>query len=279
VRRRDGDEEVAACEADERLDVPLLVGPADQAEVVLEPVVALEPEELGGELAVAGAGDLGHGDLGVVVADPARHPAEEGEGADVSLEERLGALAGEGRDEDRVGVRQRHDEHGDGGGLAVERDLGLAEVGLGLAGRVGQRDEDLGGAKPPGADGVLDRGQPALVAVLVPQPLEDPLGGVPLLLGGLLVVLEDLVDDRQQGVEDRGPLRLGAAITGRLGVVEDLLERLPVDLGLAAGGAPAEAVGEDATADLGPVFHVGIHPVASLPVPSVVGQSAPIVGR
>ncbi len=31
-------------------------------------------------------------------------------------------------------------------GLAVEGDLGLAEVDLGLAGGVGQRDEDLGGS-------------------------------------------------------------------------------------------------------------------------------------
>ena len=83
-------------------------------------------------------------------------------------------------------------------GLAVEDDLGVAEVGLGLAGRVGQRDEDLGGAGPPGADGDLDHGQAALVAVLGPEPVEDPLGGVPLLLGGLPVVLEDLMDDRQE---------------------------------------------------------------------------------
>ena len=46
-------EEVAAGEADQRLDVPLLVGPPHQAEVVLEEVMALEPEELVGELAVA----------------------------------------------------------------------------------------------------------------------------------------------------------------------------------------------------------------------------------
>src|SRR5206468_12781548 len=97
--------------------------------------------------------------------------------------------------------------------------------------------------------------------------------------GGLPVVLEDLMEGRQEGLEDRGPLRLGAAIAGRLGVVEDLLEGLPVDLVLAAGGTPAEAIGEDATADLGPVLHVGIHPVASLLLPSMVGLSASIVGR
>ena len=162
VHRRDRHEEAAAGEADQGLDVPLLVGPPHQAEVVLEQVMALEPEERVGELAVAAAGDPGDGDLGVVVADPPGHAAEEGEGPDVALEERLGALAGEGADEDRVGVRQGHDEQGDGGGLAVEDDLGLAEVDLGLAGRVGQRDEDLGRPEPPGGDGLLDDGQAAV---------------------------------------------------------------------------------------------------------------------
>ena len=58
-------------------------------------------------------------------------------------------------------VRQGHDEQRHLGRPAVERDLGLAEVDLGLAGRVGQRDEDLGVPLPPGADGVLDDGQAA----------------------------------------------------------------------------------------------------------------------
>ena len=217
-------------------------------------------QERVGDLAVAAAGDLGHGDLGVVVADPPGHAAEEGEGPDVALEERLGALAGEGADEGRVGVRQGHHEQGHGGGLPVESDLGLAEVDLGLARAVGQRDEDLGGAEPPGGDGLLHDGQAAAVAVLVAEPLEDAAGGVPLLPRGLLVVLEDLVDDGQERLE-LGPGSWGrAAVSGRLGVVEDLLERVPVDVVLAAGGALAQAVDEDATADLGPVLHVGVHP-------------------
>ena len=54
VHGGDRDEEVAAGEADQRLDVPLLVGPPHQAEVGLEQVVALEPEELVGELAARG---------------------------------------------------------------------------------------------------------------------------------------------------------------------------------------------------------------------------------
>src|SRR3954447_25484374 len=102
-----------------------------------------EPMELGGDLATATACDLGDGDLQVVVADAARDAAEEREGADVPLEERLGALAWEGAAEGRVGVRQRQDEQRDLRRLSVEGDLRLAEVDLGLAGAVGQRDEDL----------------------------------------------------------------------------------------------------------------------------------------
>src|SRR5262249_4256930 len=144
-----------------------------------------------------------------------------------------------------------------------EGDLGLAEVDLGLAGAVGQRDEDLGAAAPPGPDGVLDDGQSAPVAVLVAEPLEDPLGGMALLPGGLLVVVEDLVNDGEEGVE-LGPGSGGRALVpGRLGMVEDLLERVPVDLELAADGSLALAVDEDATADLSPVLHVGEHPWTS----------------
>src|SRR5262245_3701163 len=71
---------------------------------------------------------------------------------------------------------------------------------------------------------------------------------------------EELVDDGQEGVELRLRAWCRAAIAGRLGVVEDLRERVPVDVVLAAGGALAQAVDEDAAADLGPGLHVGVHP-------------------
>jgi hypothetical protein len=228
--------------------------------VGFEQMMTLDPKERVGDLAVAAADDLGHGDLGVVVADPPGHAAEEGEGADVSLQERLSALAREGAAEGGIRVRHGHDEQGDFGRRPVERDLRLAEVDLGLAGSVGQRDEDLGAGAPPGADGVLDDGQTSGVAVLVAEPLEDAPGGVALLPGGLLVVLEDLVDDGEEGIELGPGSRGRAAVAGRLGMVEDLLEGVPVDVELAADGALALFVDEDAAADLGPVLHVGEHP-------------------
>src|SRR4051812_5215997 len=99
--------------------------------------------------------------------------------------------------------------------------------------------------------------------MLVAEPLEDPLGGVPLLPGGLLVILEDLVDDGEEGVELGPGAGLGPPIARGLGVSEDLGQRVPVDVELAASGPLAQAVNEDATPDLGPVVHVGEHPCSS----------------
>ena len=58
----------------------------------------------------------------------------------------------------------------------------LAEVDLGVPGRMRQRDEDLLGPALLLPNVVGDDGDAAGEAVLVAQPLEDPLRGVPLLL-------------------------------------------------------------------------------------------------
>jgi len=104
VNHGDRYQEVAAGEADKRLHVPLLVRSPHQAEVILEQVMTLESEERVGHLPVTASGDLGDGDLGVVITDPPGHAPEEGEGPDVPFEERLGALAGEGTNERRIRI-------------------------------------------------------------------------------------------------------------------------------------------------------------------------------
>ena len=53
VERRHRDQEVPATEPDEALDVALLVAPGHPAEAVLEEEVALQAQELAGELALA----------------------------------------------------------------------------------------------------------------------------------------------------------------------------------------------------------------------------------
>ena len=166
----------------------------------------------------------------------------------------------EGADEDGVGVRQGHHEESDGGGPAVESDLSLAEVDLGFARAVDQGDENHDGTKPPGGNGFLDDGQAAGVAVLVAEPLEDAASRVPLLPRGLLVVLEELVDEGKERSEFGPGAWDRTAVAGRFSVLKELLERVPVDVVLAAGGAFAQAVDQDATANLGPAFHVGVRP-------------------
>jgi hypothetical protein len=125
---------------------------------------------------------------------------------------------------------------------------------------VSQRDEDLGARASPGGDGLLDDGLPAGIAIRVAEPLAEALGGVPMRPGGLLVILEDLVDDGEEGVELGHGAGFGPPIARGLGVSEDLGERVPVDVELAASGPLAQAIDEDATAALGPAVHVGEHP-------------------
>src|SRR5262249_4154949 len=80
---------------------------------------------------------------------------------------------------------------------------------------------------------------------------------------GVLVLVEDLGDP----VEERPELGLGPGLfgaeAGRLAVPEDLLQRLPVDAGLAEDLALAGAVDQDAASDLSPLQHVPEHPWAS----------------
>lgn len=81
------------------------------------------------------------------------------------------------------------------------RDLGLAEIDLGKAGAVGQRDEDLGAGASPGRDDPLDDGLAAGRAILVTKSFEDAPDRMPLLLVDRPVTLEDLVDDGKEGIK------------------------------------------------------------------------------
>ena len=103
--------------------------------------------------------------------------------------------AGIGLDEAAVAVGQVDDE---AVGLtlhAADDHQGLAEVALGVPRRMGQRHKHLPGLAAMLSDVVLDRGVSAVVAVLVPEPLEDALGRVALLPGAREVILQDPVDD------------------------------------------------------------------------------------
>jgi hypothetical protein len=68
---------------------------------------------------------------------------------------------------------------------------------------VSQRHEHLALPQSPLVHVVLYDRNPAGIAVLVSQPLEDPLGGM-LLLGRLpLIFLQDPIDDPEEGIQLR----------------------------------------------------------------------------
>ena len=99
-----------------------------------------------------------------------------------------------------------HDDEAVGLALhAADDHQGLPEVALGVARLRGQGHEHLPGLTAILSDVVLDRGVSAVEPVLVPETLEDALGGVALFLGATEVVLQNPVDDPGEG------LKLGAA--------------------------------------------------------------------
>ena len=124
------------------LHVALLVAPSHPAEVVVEKMMAFEGQESPGQRPLF-AHHLGDRDGGVVIGDPQRHPAEELEAGHVGGLEGLGALPRIGGEEVGVRIGQRDDPERGLDPLAGDLDRGFAEVELGVARRMRQRDEGL----------------------------------------------------------------------------------------------------------------------------------------
>ena len=137
------------------LDLALVVALAGPAEAVAEQVVRLQMRERLRAPTRAVAQDPRHRKRRVVIEDRARHPAEEGEGADMAVEEGLGRLTRIGLDEPDVGMGQDQAEEGNLLPPAPDLHHRLAEVDLGVARRVMQRHKSLARQLPPGAHIVL----------------------------------------------------------------------------------------------------------------------------
>ena len=162
---------------------------------MLKQIMAHQPEELPGYFAAAATGDLGHGDLAVVVADPPGNASEESESPLVPFLERLRAFVRKYLAEDGVRIGQRHHEHRYLDLLATKPDLSFPKIDLGFARSMRERHKDLGLTLLPGPNGALNDRQTAVVLVLLAQPVENALGRVTLLLGRQSVLLEDLMND------------------------------------------------------------------------------------
>ena len=112
----------------------------------------------------------------------------------MTVAERLGRLCGVGFDEACVAVGKVQHEVVDGLLHSADHRLGLAEVALGVTGRVRQRNVHLTRPPPPLAHVVFDYRILATEPVLSSQTLVDPLRGVALLLRKTAVILQYPVD-------------------------------------------------------------------------------------
>ena len=101
------------------------------------------------------AQDPRHRQRRVVVEDQPGDPAEEGEGADMPIQEGLRRLPGIGLHEPDIGMGQDQAEEGDLLALPPQLHHRLAEVDLGMARRMVQRNEGLPRRLLPGTDIVL----------------------------------------------------------------------------------------------------------------------------
>ena len=144
---RDRHQEVAPRIADQALDLAFVVALAGPAEAVEEQVVRLQLGKGARPLALAIAKDAGHRQLGVVVENRLRHAAQKGEGRVVAVEEGLDPLGRVGLDEAGIRVRQVEAEEVDLLPDAPDHRHRLAEVDLGMAGRMGERHEHLLGCR------------------------------------------------------------------------------------------------------------------------------------
>ena len=241
------------------LDVRLLLGLPHHAEERLEGVVAGQGLVAVVEPALAADQQVRRHGARVIPPHFTRHTAEEGEGFDQAVQDRLGALGRHGDDEGAVGVRPGRQQHRDLAAAVGKVDVDVAEVGLeALARVVVERDEGLRPSTALAPEVVADALVAAGVAVFVAQPAGDLGDRVALLAWCGFVGADDLVDDRLERVDDRGqrsaPVGLG------LGLGEDIADLAPRVMKPAGQFADAHLVHEVGPADACVLVHLD-HPL------------------
>jgi len=174
-----------------------------------------EPAEERGSPARAVRENLRHQTAVVVVDDRDGNLAEEREGVDVAVDPGLSRRCGIGTHEAGIAVRKVQNEEM---GLLLDPaddDHSLAEIGLGVAGRMRQRHEHLAATTLALPYVVFHDRVAAGEAVLIAEPLEHPLRRMSLLAMDLAVAFQPAVDDPGERVQLRSLHRRRPPVSGR----------------------------------------------------------------
>jgi len=189
------------------LDARLLLGPTHHAKQRRKCVVAGQGLVALVDLPLTAREQAGRHGLGIVPPHFARHATEEREGLDQAVQDRLGALAGQGEHKRTIGVRPGDHQHRHQAAALGKAHMDVPEVGLqALARIVVERDEGLALAALLVAEVQAHALIAAGVVVLGLQAAKDLGGGVSLLGRGIGVGLHQGVDHRLERVEHRGQI-------------------------------------------------------------------------
>jgi hypothetical protein len=164
--------------------------------------------------------------------------------------------------EDRIALRQVDDEEPNLLLDTAENNDRLAEVRLGMAGRMRQRNEHLLPHLAARAHVVAHRRVASVEATLVAQTLEDPPCRVTLLGRRRLVGVQDLLDELDMLRELRTVHRDGALVSGWHRMLHHLRHRPAIDPEPSRRLAVAQAVPHHHAADQ-PIKVHAVHPPAS----------------
>ena len=216
-------------QSDQPLHFALVVALARAAEPIGEQVMRLQLAEHARPLPCSVAQDPRHRQLGVVVQDRRRHAAEERERRNVTGAERLRRLRRIGLHEAGIAVRQVHREEVDLPLHPADHRQRLAEVRLRVPRIMPQRHKHLALPLTLRQHVILHDRQPADVAVLVAQTLEDPLRRVPLLRRAALILFQDPIDDPHERIQLRTRRRPAAPVSRRHRERQHLRHRPRID--------------------------------------------------
>lgn len=195
-RRRNRRHEVRARILHQALDLAFVVALSGPPEPVAEQVMAHQFGECPRPLPFAVATDLRHRNLQIVVEHRQRHPAEEGEGRHVAVQECLRRLGRIGLHKAGIRLRQVHAEEVELTTNAADHADRFAKINLRMTRWMRQRHEGLAASRAGDPDIILHHRVATVEPVFVAQPLKDPLRRVPLLHRTSPVRLQDRVDHR-----------------------------------------------------------------------------------
>ena len=105
----------------------------------------------------------------------------------------------------------------------------FTKINLSMARGVRQRNEHLALTLPGSKDVVLHNCDPARKAILITQPLEDPLRCVPLLLRTPFILFQNTVDNADEGIELRAHWRPRPDITRWDRITQHLPDRARIN--------------------------------------------------